>query len=438
MSAVATQTLFRYTGQMAALSGAARDSLFERTRDSDVATRERTAGIIGRVRREGDGALIALAKELDGVTLANIEVPPVAISSALKSLDGSLRSALARAARNIESVHRASVPSIVEVESEPGVIVGRRPDPFDRVGVYAPGGRAAYASSVLMCAIPARIAGVEEVIVCSPPGKSGLPSEMVLAACAIAKVDRVFAVGGAGAIAAMAYGTETIPRASKIVGPGNAYVAEAKLQVSRVTGIDSPAGPSELLVICDDNSDAEGVAAEVLAQAEHDDEACVVVIATSAAFAEKVSRAVERGLPSLARRVTATNALRDNGALLVAENGEEAIAFSNEYAPEHLLLLTSDAETLAARARNAGCVFVGAASSVVFGDYISGGNHVLPTAGSGRSYSGLGTLDFVRWTSFQRVTPEAARRFARDTALLADAEGLGGHASAALRFAEDE
>ena len=426
--------MFRYNGAIADLSAQDRNALTQRAKESDRAVRETTARIIERVRARGDSALLEMARELDGVLLTGIEVPRAAIDAALASLDPKLRSALARAARNIEAVHKASPPTNVEVEPEPGVIVGRRPDPLVRVGGYAPGGRAAYASSVLMCAIPARVAGVEEIILCSPPGKNGMPSQIVLAACAIAKVDRVFAVGGAGAIAAMALGTETIPRVDKIVGPGNAYVAEAKVQVGRMVGIDSPAGPSELLAICDDSCNAEVVAAELLAQAEHDPDACAIVVALAPAVVERITAAVEDALPSIARAEIARASLAANGGIVVARDIGAAIAFAAEYAPEHLLLSVKSAAAVATKVRNAGCVFIGEESSVVFGDYITGGNHVLPTAGTARSYSGLGTLDFVRWTGYQRITRDAAQRLSADAAILAEAEGLGAHAAAASRW----
>lgn len=436
MERLANRKIFRYSGTVAGLAAGDRRTLTQRATPTAGAIRKTTTELINRVRAGGDAALIEMASELDGATLATVEVSQSTIAAALVSLEPSLRFALERAARNIEAVHGAAPPATVEVEPEPGVIVGRRPDALRRVGAYAPGGRAAYASSVLMCAIPARVAGVEEVIVCSPPGKKGAPAATVLAACAIANVDRVFAVGGAGAVAAMAYGTESIPAVDKIVGPGNAYVAEAKVQLSRMVGIDSPAGPSELVIVCDDSCDADGIAAEILAQAEHDPDACVVVLALGARVGERIIVALEENLPSMGRSVIARAALERNGALLLAADAREALAFAAEYAPEHLLLAVSNADELALRVRNAGCVFIGETSSVVFGDYITGGNHVLPTAGSARSYSGLGPLDFVRWTSYQRVTREAASRFAADAAILAGAEGLDAHAAAASRWAE--
>lgn len=429
------ERVFRYSGALTDLSPGDRGFLVMRAKESDAEVRDATARIISRVRGGGDAALREMAIEYDGQTLPETEVSRASIEAAVSSIDPALRSALERAARNIEAVHAAAPPVGIEVQPEPGIIVGRRPDALERVGAYAPGGRAAYASSVLMCAIPARVAGVKEVIVCSPPAENGLPAPIVLAACAIAKVDRVFAVGGAGAIAAMTFGTDTIPAVNKIVGPGNAYVAEAKAQVSRFVGIDSPAGPSELLVVCDESSTPTAIAAEILAQAEHDPDACVVVITFSDGNAQRIAAAVQTGLGEIARSRIAREALGANGALLVARDADEAIAFAAEYAPEHLLLATIDAERLAREARNAGCIFIGEASSVVFGDYITGGNHVLPTAGAARSYSGLGPLDFVRWTSYQRVSEEGASALARDTALLADAEGLSAHAIAARRWA---
>jgi histidinol dehydrogenase len=257
---------------------------------------------------------------------------------------------------------------------------------------------------------------------------------VVLAACEIAGVDRVFAIGGAGAIAAMAYGTDSVPRVDRIVGPGNAYVAEAKLQVSRDVGIDSPAGPSELLVICDVDANAETIAREVIAQAEHDVSACVVVIAVGNDTASAITDAIERALPSVSRFDVVRVALEQNGAVLCADSVAEAVDFATEFAPEHLLLALENAERVLPEIRNAGCVFVGEQSSVVFGDYITGGNHVLPTGGLARSYSGLGALDFVRWTSYQKLTISAARRLADDTSLLAGAEGLPAHAAAALNW----
>ena len=424
-------TRLRYTGTLSALSDVERASLLRRTSATNPAVCERTEEIVRRVRLDGDSALREMARAYDGVSLDSLEVPAEVRRRALAGIDPGLRAALERAARNIELVHSTDRPRTVEVETEPGVTVGRRPDPLQRVGIYAPGGRAAYASSVLMAGIPARVAGVREVVLCSPPQKDGYPARSVLAACEIAGVDRVFALGGAGAIAAMAYGTESVPRVDRIVGPGNAYVAEAKLQVSRDVGIDSPAGPSELLVICDAGCDIETIAREVTAQAEHDVNACVVVVALDDGTASAVSATIGERLATGPTRSVVRAALEQNGGVLSAGSIAEAIAFAAEFAPEHLLLALDDAERVLPDIRNAGCVFVGESASVVFGDYITGGNHVLPTGGLARSYSGLGLLDFVRWTSYQKVTRDAAQRLAGDTAILAGAEGLPEHAAAA-------
>jgi histidinol dehydrogenase len=406
--------------------------LFDRASTIDGAVGERTASILARVRREGDDALHALAHELDGVDLDVLEVPRARWQSALGALSPGLRAALERSAENVGRVHRAFRPTSHETESEPGIVIGRRPDPLGVVGVYAPGGRAAYPSSVLMGIVPARVAGVGEIVLCSPPSReTGAPSDVVLAAAALAGADRVFALGGAGAIAAMAYGTASVPRVDRIVGPGNAYVAEAKLQVSNVVAIDSPAGPSELLVVGDDSADPTLVAREMLAQAEHDPLAAVVAVTVSARSAQAIVDALAEQVVAQPRAEICRAALAAQGAVLFADSLDEAVAFANAYAAEHLLLVVERSEDVLGRLRNAGTVFVGASASVAFGDYMTGANHVLPTGGLARSYSGLSTLDFVRWTTYQHVSPDAAARLADDVGVLADAERLPGHAFAA-------
>jgi histidinol dehydrogenase len=389
------------------------------------------------VRQGGDEALRALAVELDGVELDALEVPRARWQAALDQLPRPLRQALERSARNIERVHRAFLPVAQETESEAGVIIGRRPDPLGRVGVYAPGGRAAYPSSVLMGIVPARVAGVGEIVLCSPPSRdTRVPSTVVLAAAALAGADRVFGLGGAGAVAAMAYGTASVPRVDRIVGPGNAYVAAAKLQVASAVAIDSPAGPSELLVLCDETADAALVAREMLAQAEHDPLAAVVAVTTSVPAVDDILSALETGLATHPRADIGRAALAGQGAVLSARSRADAIAFANDYAAEHLLLIVESLDDALAALRNAGTVFVGPTASVAFGDYMTGANHVLPTGGLARSYSGLSTLDFVRWTTYQRVTRDAAARLADDVGVIADAEGLPGHASTARAWRE--
>jgi histidinol dehydrogenase len=429
---------FAARGAVSTLDAAARTALFDRTTSGDVGVREGAARILARVRAEGDAALLAFAREFDGVTLTTVEVPRAQWDAALASIDPALRRALERAAANIRTVHEAFRPTPREVTTVDGAVIGRRPDPLARVGVYAPGGRATYPSSLLMGAIPARVAGVREVIVCSPPDASGAPSAVLLAAAAIAGVDRVFAVGGAGAIGAMAYGTASIPAVDRIVGPGNAWVAEAKLQVSGMVGIDSPAGPSELLVLADASASPVVIAREMLAQAEHDPVAAVVLVTESAALLESVERELVARVDAEPRAEVIRAAFAARGALLTVASRDEAIAFANAWAAEHLLLAVAaeSQDATLAQLRSAGTIFVGETASVAFGDYMSGANHVLPTGGLSRIWSGLSTLDFVRWTTWQKIGRDSARALARDVDIFATAEGLPAHAATARQWSD--
>ncbi len=421
----------RFTGALASLSRADRTFIVDRADTAlDPRVTARVREILDRVRAEGDAALRALTREIDGLDLASVAVPESAWDAALERLAPEVRRGLERAARNIEIVHRAFLPSAVEVETEPGVVVGRRPDPLGAVGVYAPGGRAAYPSSVLMGVIPARVAGVGEIVVATPPQKpGGAPSDVVLAAARIAGATRVLSIGGAQAVAALAFGTASVPKVDRIVGPGNAYVAEAKRLVAGTVGIDSPAGPSEILIVADASADAACVVRELCAQAEHDPAASCVALLQSKSKADEVLSMLAEATPK--RRDVVEASLSSRGAVLHVEAMEDAVAFIAEYAPEHLLLAVRDPEALLARSRHAGTVFLGESASVAFGDYMTGANHVLPTAGFARSMSGLSSLDFVRWTTWQRVSPEAAARMSADVATLAEAEGLPSHADAA-------
>jgi histidinol dehydrogenase len=431
-----TSASFRFTGAVSALTRTERHTLCDRSTSADDAVRTQTAAIIRRVLENGDSALRELAAQFDGAVLQHIEVPRTEWERARDAMDPALRASLERTVRNVRAAHAAFLPTAIEVETEPGITVGRRPDPLQRVGVYAPGGRAAYPSSLIMGVVPAKVAGVGDVIVCSPPGPNGLPSDVVLAAAAIAGADRVFAIGGAGAVAAMAHGTDTVPRVDRIVGPGNAYVAEAKLQCAGAVAIDSPAGPSELLVIADDSVDPLIVAREMLAQAEHDPRAAVVCVTVGAEVATRVVAAVGTMLPSITRRDIVTEAFAFAGGVVHTTSLDEAVTFANEWAAEHLLLALAPAslEAAFARLRGAGTVFLGEAASVAFGDYMTGANHVLPTGGLSRCYSGLSTLDFIRWTSWQRVTPAAAASLAPDVGRFADSEGLPNHAVTARQW----
>jgi len=414
------------------LSKADEARLFVRGRDAAPEVARAVAAIIADVRARGDDALRDLARRFDRVELGALEVPREACDAALDALDGDVRAALEQAAAAIAAFHRAQLPPPLEIELRPGVRLGRRVEPLRRAGVYAPGGRAAYPSSVLMGVVPAKVAGVDEVVVCSPPGPDGLPHPAVLAACALAGADRVFALGGAGAIAALAYGTASVPRVDRIVGPGNAYVNEAKRQVAGTVGIDSPAGPSELLVVADESADPEIIAFELLAQAEHDPDAAVAVVATDEAVLDATAAALERMLPEQPRREIIAAAPATNRPLLFAASLEEAIAFVERYAPEHLLLLVREPRAALERVRAAGTVFLGPYSSVAFGDYITGANHVLPTGGLARAFSGLSVMDFLRSFTVQELTADAAAALARPTATLAAAEGLPAHGRAAL------
>lgn len=424
-------------GALNTLDPATRTRLLDRRGLPDRSRQAATAAILERVRTEGDAALRALAAEFDRVTLDALEVPRAEWERALNALPAATRSALERAAENIREVHTAFRPLERRITTRDGVTITRRPDALGAVGVYAPGGRAAYPSSVLMGVVPAAVAGVREIIVSSPPSPNGLPTDVVLAAAAIGGSTRVFALGGAGAIGAMAFGTASVPAVDRIVGPGNAWVAEAKAQVASVVAIDAPAGPSELLIIADERANAERLARELLAQAEHDPEAAVVLLATSEALIEATTEALERQLAVAPRAEVARAAIEVNGAALVVSSIAEAIGAANAWAAEHLLVACAGVEQVIAELRDVGTVFYGDAASVAFGDYATGANHVLPTAGLARSYSGLSTVDFYRWTTLQEIDRAAAARLSADVAVLADAEGLPAHAAAARAWGTD-
>lgn len=430
------ESAIRFTGPFLSLSAEDRTSLFNRGVGQQSSVGQAVAAIILQVRLRGDTALKEMALEFDRVELADIEVPRSRLKDAFDSQPVELRKAMERSGRNIEAWHRSQITVGSSIIIEPGVTLRRRPDPVSRVGVYAPGGRASYPSSVLMGAIPARVAGVGEIILCSPPDETGLPDKSILAAAYQSGVDRVFALGGAGAIAAMCLGTTTVPRVDKVVGPGNAYVAEAKLQLANSAAFDSPAGPSEVLIIADNTSNPSTIVREMLAQAEHDPLASVVVLAIGEPIATRIHDLLYGEISKASRKEIIRQSLEGRGALLSIPAYEDAIAISNEFAPEHLLIATSNAPAIAEHIRNAGTIFLGESSSVAFGDYMTGANHVLPTGGLARSYSGLSTLDFIRWTTLQSVTPDAAASLASDVNVFATAEGLHAHAAAAFAWAE--
>jgi histidinol dehydrogenase len=417
--------------RLAELTTRDRAILLDRRPDNEGALQDAVRALLTEVRTEGDPALFRMARDYDRVTLTALEIPRARWFEALAALDPDVRRALERAARNIEAFHRAQIPREVILETEPGVRLGRRSTPLPAVGVYAPGGRAAYPSSVLMGVVPARAAGVPEIVVCSPPGPSGEPPAEVLAACALGGATRLFAIGGAGAVGAMAFGTETVPKVEAIVGPGNQWVTEAKRQVAGELRIDSPAGPSEVLVVAGPGASPEAVALELLAQAEHDPEAAVAAVTWDETLLPQIRDALATLLATAPRAEIAREALASRGGLLLAQTREEALAFAQEYAAEHLALFTPDAEADLATQTTAGTVFVGEAASVAFGDYATGANHVLPTSGRSRAFSSLSVLDFLRFYTWQVLTPEGAAGLAEDVGRLADAEGLPAHAAAA-------
>ena len=423
--------VLRWTGRLSDLAPSDRTSLLQRAVKPDSGVERVTASIVESVRSRGDKALFELGRDLDRVSLTSLEIPREKWRQALETIPPAVRGALERAARNIAAVHSASLPCTIVSEPEPGIVVTRRPDPLDRVGVYAPGGRAAYPSSVLMGAIPARVAGVREVILCVPPGSDGAPATVTLAAAAIAGVDRVFTIGGAGAIAAMAYGTETVPRVDKIVGPGNAFVTEAKRQLTGIVATDTLAGPSEVVVIADRSATSESVIAELLAQAEHDPAAVSIAIILDEELAAAIMDELPEAIAREERAGIIARAMATAGGVLLAESVDSATEFVSWFAPEHLVLALSGAEEIASRITTAGTIYIGSGCSVAFGDYLTGANHILPTGGAARGSSGVSVLDFFRWTTIQRVSSEARRRVADDVEIFASAEGLPAHGRAA-------
>lgn len=414
-----------------ALTLAEAELLLDRRPSDEGKLQDSVRGLLEEVRSDGDAALFRMARDFDKVELESLEIPASLWTEALDRLDPTLRSDLERAVRNIEAFHRAQIPAEVMLEVEPGLRLGRRSTPLPAVGVYAPGGRATYPSSVLMGVVPARAAGVPEIAVCSPPGPSGCPPDAVLAACALGGATRLFALGGAGAVGAMAFGTDSVPRVEAIVGPGNQWVTEAKRQVAGELRIDSPAGPSEVLVVAGPDADPARVVAELIAQAEHDPEAAVALVTWSPALLDQLRGELARQVEASPRRDIVETALARRGGLLLATDRDQGLEFSERYAAEHLALYTDDPRRDMETQTTAGTIFLGENATVAFGDYITGANHVLPTSGRSRSFSGLSVLEFLRFYTWQELDPDAARSLAGPTSRLAELEGLPGHAQAA-------
>ncbi len=393
--------------------------------------------IIADVAKNGDEALKRYAEKFDGVKLTALEVTAAEIDEAYASVDKQFISVLEEAANNVRAFHSRQKREGFSLRKEDGTVIGQKITPIERVGLYVPGGTAAYPSTVLMDAIPAKIAGCEQIVMVTPPAKDGGVNPNILAAAKVAGVDRIFKVGGAQAGAALAYGTESVPRVDKIVGPGNAFVAEAKKQVFGRVSIDMIAGPSEILVVADNTNNPVFIAADLLSQAEHDKNASAVLVTDDMAFAEAVSAELEKQIPLLAREEIARKSIDDNGKIIVAEDISAAIEISNEIAPEHLELCVEDPFAYLDKVKHAGSVFLGKYCPEALGDYFAGPNHTLPTSGTARFSSPLSVDDFVKKTQFTYYTEEALSKVADKIACFANKEGLGAHAkSATVRFEE--
>ena len=404
--------------------------------DTDAAIEQRVAEILADVQKRGDAAVLDYTQRFDGLQATDVkalEITQAELKAALDSLPAAQREALQAAAARVRKYHEAQKKASGESWSyrdEDGSLLGQKVTPLDRVGIYVPGGKAAYPSSVLMNAIPAHVAGVQEIIMVVPTPQ-GVRNPLVLAAACVAGVSRAFTVGGAQAVAALAYGTATIPKVDKITGPGNAYVASAKKRVFGTVGIDMIAGPSEILVLADGSTPAEWVAMDLFSQAEHDELAQSILLCPDAAYIAEVQAAIDRLLPSMPRREIIAKSLNDRGALILTRSMEEACAISNRIAPEHLEVSSSEPHRWEPLLRHAGAIFMGAFTSESLGDYCAGPNHVLPTSGTARFSSPLGVYDFQKRSSLIEVSEAGAQPLGRIAAELAYGEGLQAHARAA-------
>jgi histidinol dehydrogenase len=398
----------------------------------DLGVKDTVAAILNEVRSGGDRAVLAYTRRFDCPSLETLEVSRAEVSQAVARVTPETLSAVREASRRIRAFHEAQRPQPVRVETSPGVVCEKRHLPIERVGLYVPGGSAPLPSTLMMLAIPAKIAGCTEIYLATPPGRDGKIDDLILATASTLGIERIFKCGGAQAIAALAYGTETIPKADKIFGPGNAWVTEAKMQVAfdaQGAAIDMPAGPSEVMVVADGSASPTFVASDLLSQAEHDPASQVVLVSTSAQLIENVQRELLAQLETLPRREIARQALASSRAILVSDV-REAMDVANLYAPEHLILQLENAAVASGYVRHAGSVFVGAWTPESVGDYASGTNHVLPTYGFARAFSGLGLTDFMKSISFQELTPSGLKELGPVVERLASSEGLDAHARA--------
>ncbi|MDX1693639.1 MAG: histidinol dehydrogenase [Ketobacteraceae bacterium] len=407
---------------------------------SDSRVLEQVTGIVNGVRERGDQALVEYTNRFDGLSVQDAQelvVPQARLQQALEAIAPDQRAALETAAERVRRYHEKQKQDSWHYQEEDGTLLGQKVTPLDRVGIYVPGGKASYPSSVLMNALPARVAGVGEVIMVVPTPK-GEVNEMVFAAAAIAGVDKVVTVGGAQAVAALAYGTDTVPRVDKIVGPGNIYVATAKRMVFGQVGIDMIAGPSEILVVCDGQTEPDWIAMDLFSQAEHDEDAQAILVSPDRAFLDAVEAAIERLLPTLDRSGIAATSLKNRGALILVPDMDGAVDMINRIAPEHLELSVENPQALLPKIRHAGAIFMGRYTAEALGDYCAGPNHVLPTSATARFSSPLGVYDFQKRSSLIMCSPEGASELGKVASMLARSEGLTAHArSAEYRIKEE-
>lgn len=412
-----------------------REVILNRTLPQTPAVDETVRDILQKVRREGDRALLAMEQQFDKAVLTRLEVTPEEWDEGAAKVDESFLATLRAAKENIAAFHRCQTRTGFAVTDRPGVLLGQRILPLEKVGIYVPGGTASYPSTVLMNALPAKIAGVGQIIMTTPPRPDGTILPEILAAARLAGVDRIFKLGGAGAVAALAYGTETVPAVDKIVGPGNVFVATAKQMVFGQVAIDMIAGPSEILVLADSSCSPVFAAADLLSQAEHDRLASAILVTDCPELARRVSEELERQIPLLPRADIARASIDENGRIVVASSMREAVELANAFAPEHLEICTDDALALLADIRNAGSVFLGKNVPEALGDYFAGPNHTLPTSGTARFASPLGVDDFVKRSSYIYYTEQALCEVHEQIEEFARREGLQAHGrSVAVRF----
>ncbi len=390
--------------------------------------------IINDVKRNGDSSVLDYTKQFDSImakSISELTMPKERLKQAFDNLEKEQKDALSIAAERIKSYHQNQVQESWNYSEDDGTVLGQKITPLERAGLYVPGGKAAYPSSVLMNSIPAKVAGVEELIMVVPTPK-GIVNELVLAAAYVAEVDLVITIGGAQAIAALAYGTESIPKVDKIVGPGNIYVATAKRQVYGQVGIDMIAGPSEILIICDGKTNPDWVAMDLFSQAEHDEDAQAILLCPDEEFIKEVEKSISKLLPSLEREQIIKTSLEKRGALILTQDIDEAVKISNRIAPEHLELSVEDPESIIDDIKHAGAIFMGTYSSEALGDYCAGTNHVLPTSSTARFSSPLGVYDFIKRSSIVMASKDGANKLGKTASVLAYGEGLEAHAKSAL------